>query len=136
MGFRNNCYATVWEVSKANPEKKQPNKIRISISRKEKDTNNYVQDFSGYVACYGDSVKLLDSLQPKDRVRLINTDVSSSYNKETKTTYYNFKVYDMEKASSSYNATVGDDAPQAQPQAPAQSNTSTGEEASDDELPF
>ena len=46
MGFRNNCFATVWQVESRNPNW---TKVRLNISRKNKDTGEYEQDFSGWV---------------------------------------------------------------------------------------
>ncbi len=45
MGFRTGAYAKVWEVD---PVRDTATKIRISTSRKDKQTGEYEQDFSGY----------------------------------------------------------------------------------------
>ena len=50
MGFRTGAYAKVWEVT---PISDLSTKIRISVSRKNKQTQAYEQDFSGFVLCIG-----------------------------------------------------------------------------------
>lgn len=44
MGFRTGAYAKVWEVT---PMSDTSTKVRLSVSRKNKQTNEYEQDFSG-----------------------------------------------------------------------------------------
>lgn len=46
MGFRTGAYAKVWEVT---PMSDTSTKVRLSVSRKNKQTNEYEQDFSGFV---------------------------------------------------------------------------------------
>lgn len=46
MGFRDNAYATVWDVQ---PMSEAMTKARISTSRKNQKTDEYEQDFSGFV---------------------------------------------------------------------------------------
>ena len=50
MGFRTGAYAKVWEVS---PLSDTSTKVRMSVSRKNKQSGEYEQDFSGYVLCIG-----------------------------------------------------------------------------------
>ena len=50
MGFRNGSYCKIWSVE---PMFETATKLRISISRKNKQTNEYEQDFSGFVTCVG-----------------------------------------------------------------------------------
>ena len=53
MGFRSGSFAKVWEVSPVNDTS---TKLRISVSRKNKQTGEYEQDFSGFVMCVGTHV--------------------------------------------------------------------------------
>ena len=55
MGFRTGAYAKVWEVK---PFSDTSVRIRLSISRKNKSTGEYEQDFSGYVTAVGTAAAL------------------------------------------------------------------------------
>lgn len=98
MGFRNNTYATVWSVeTKTNTL----TKCRISISKKNKNTGEYETDFSGYVSFVGTAAaSKAAKLKEKDRIKLIDTDVSNKYDKEKDVTYTNFTVFSFELADS------------------------------------
>lgn len=96
MGFRNGAYATVWEVT---PMSDTFTKIKISVSRKNKQTGEYETDFSGFVGCIGTAAanKALN-LKERDRIQLGDTDVSTTWNDEKKVQYTNFKVFSFELA--------------------------------------
>lgn len=126
MSFRNNAYATVWEVT---PKTATITSARISTSRKDKETDKYETDFSGFVSFLGTAAasKAL-SLKKEDRIKLLDVAVTSKYDKEQNKTYTNFNVFDFELA------TKGDSA-----QAPKISSTEkevdSGEVEAED-LPF
>ena len=124
MGFRKEAIATVWEVT---PMSNTFTKGRISISRKDKSTGEYVQDFGGFVSFIGTACaqKAL-SLRAKDRIRLGDVDVSNRYDKERNTTYTNFNIFSFEMA----------DAPQAATQQPADTQSYEPEDNLSDDLPF
>lgn len=94
MGFRNGAFAKVWEVT---PVSNTNTKLRISVSRKNKMTNTYEQDFSGYVSCIG-TVAATKALKLKEgaRIKLGECDVSTKYDPQKKTTYTNYKVFSFE----------------------------------------
>lgn len=98
MGFRSGSYATVWEVR---PDNQVRTSARISISRKDKETGQYVNDFSGWVEFIGTGAanKAL-SLKPRDRIRLGDVDVSNRYVKEKNTTYTNCKIFSFDSPAS------------------------------------
>lgn len=98
MGFRNNTYATVWSVeAKTNTL----TKCRISISKKNKNTGEYETDFGGYVSFVGTAAaSKAAKLKEKDRIKLIDTDVSNKYDKEKGVTYTNFTVFSFELTDS------------------------------------
>lgn len=94
MGFRKGSYAKVWSVE---PKSETLTNIRLSISRKDKNTDEYVQDFSGFVAFIGSDVaKKAANLKEGDRIRLGDVDVSNTYDKEKKVTYYNCKCFNYD----------------------------------------
>ena len=96
MGFRAGAYAKVWEVS---PMSDTSTKIRISVSRKNKQTGEYEQDFSGFVLCIGTAAaKKASLLHEGSRIKIGDCDVTTKYDAEKKTTYTNFKLFSFEDA--------------------------------------
>ena len=93
MGFRTGSWATVWSVENGNGNTM---KVRLSISRKNKSTGEYEQDFSGFCTFIGAARVKAERLKPKDRIKLGDTDVSTWYNKEKGSEYVNYKVFDFE----------------------------------------
>lgn len=83
----------MWEVT---PVFDTATKLRISISRKNKQTGEYEQDFSGYVTCVGSAAaqKAL-KLKEGDRIKLGDCDVSTKYDAQKKVTYTNYKLFDF-----------------------------------------
>lgn len=105
MGFRTGAFATVWSVESVSDTN---TKIRISISRKNRNTQGYEQDFGGFVSCVGTAAaKKALSLKEGTRIKLGDVDVSTTYNKEKNTTYTNFKLFSFDLADAS--ATPSDD---------------------------
>ena len=94
MGFRTGAYAKVWEVT---PMSDTSTKLRISVSRKNKQTGEYEQDFSGFVLCIGTAAAgNALKLQEGSRIKLGDCDVSTKYDAEKKITYTNFKLFSFE----------------------------------------
>lgn len=94
MGFRENAYATVWQTD---AKSKTMTVVRITTTKKNKSTGEYVQDFSGYVAFVGadNAAKALE-LHEKDRIQLGHVDVSTTYDKEKKKEYVNYTCFGFE----------------------------------------
>ena len=95
MGFRTGAYAKVWSVE---PGKGNFTKARLSISRKNKETDQYDQEFSGFVMMIGHAHAKAQQLKDGDRIRLGDVDVTTTYNKEQKKEYGNYKCFDYEMA--------------------------------------
>ena len=94
MGFRTGSYATVWEIK---PVRDNVTRLRISTSRKDKETGEYVQDFGGYVSCLGTGcASKAARLSVKDRIKLGDIDVSTSYDKVKDIRYTNFNVFSFD----------------------------------------
>ena len=115
MGFRKDAYATVWSVESISDVN---TKCRISISRKDKQTDQYTDDFSGFVSFFGTAAaKKAACLKKYDRIKLGDVDVRTKYDKEKNITYYNFNVYSfdiqepMNGGGSSNNAQPGSPQP-------------------------
>jgi len=124
MGFRTGAYAMVWSVE---PKSDTWTKARISTSRKNKETDEYEQDFSGFVDFSGTaSAKKAAALKPETRIKLGDVDVTNKYDAKAGVTYTNYKVWSFE--------TVGKAAPAndvAEPQPAVDSG-----EIDDARLPF
>lgn len=97
MGFRTNAFATVWSVEPG----KSPNatKVRISTSRKNKQTEEWEQDFSGFVNFVGDAGRAAAKLKEKDRIKILGCDVTSRYDADAKREYVYYTVFEFEKAN-------------------------------------
>lgn len=109
MGFRTGSYAKVWAVE---PKTDTNTKVRLSISRKNKQTGEYEQDFSGFVLFVGTlAAKKAACLKEGDRIKLGDVDVTTSYNSEKKVTYTNFKCFDFEVESNTSSTTTSDPQP-------------------------
>ena len=94
--FANNSYAKVWKIfPKEKPEQKFT-MIQVSTSKKNKQTNKYETDFSGYVRLIGDAEKKAPDLQAEDRIKLLNIGVTNKYDKESRKTTTNHLCFDFE----------------------------------------
>lgn len=84
---------------------------RISISRKNKQTNDYETDFSGFVSFVGTSAanKAL-RLKERDRIKILKADVTNKYDKEKDVTYTNYKVFDFATQGEMNDATSAESA--------------------------
>lgn len=124
MGFRKDAWATCWGVEVKSDTLTQ---VRISTSRKDKQTEEYVQDFSGFVAFVGTTAaKKAASLKEKDRIKLGDVEVTTKYDSDKKVTYTNFKCY---------NFTTQDEG-ETTSSAPAEPQPTVDEGVDDDRLPF
>ena len=96
MGFGTGSYAKIWEIKRG--ESGKYTDVRISVSKKNKETNQYEETFGGFVRLIGTAHKEADKLSVGDRIKLGSIDVESRYDKEKKQTFYNFKVFSFEPA--------------------------------------
>lgn len=128
MGFRQGGYMTVWS---AEPSKSgSTTRVRLSSSRKNKKTDEYEQDFSGFCTFIGPAHEMAAKLKEKDRIKILECDVGTTYDKEKKVEYVNYKVFGFEMADGS--------APTATNAAPAKKKAALAEEGEvdEDDLPF
>jgi hypothetical protein len=96
--FSAGSFAKIWEIKE---DKGKYTDIRISTSRKNKDTGEYEQDFGGYVRMVGKAHDLMAHLEEGDRFKIVRCGAENHYNKEKKVTYYNFVIFEAE-ADDSY----------------------------------
>lgn len=86
-------FATVWSVD---PRSDSLVRGRISINKKNKQTNEYEEDFSGFVSFIGTyAAKKAANLKERDRIKLLRVDVSTKYDKEKNRTYTNYNIFDF-----------------------------------------
>lgn len=105
MGFRTGAYCKVWKVD---PVSDTATKLRVSISRKNKKTDAYEQEFSGFISVVGSAAAAKAAkLKDGDRIKLGDVDVTTFYSKEKEREYTTFKVFSFETADGK-----GDHAPQ------------------------
>lgn len=96
MGFRSGAYATVWEVRQGEGNYTG---VRLSISRKEKETGEYYTVFSAWTRFIGSAHTHANELGERSRIRLGDVDVTNKYDKEKETTYTNYAVFSFEDAN-------------------------------------
>lgn len=103
MGFRQGSFAKCWAVE---PKSNTHTQLRISISRKNRETGEYEQDFSGFVSCVGTAAaKKAACLKEGDRIRLGDVDVTTTYNAERKQSYTNYKIFSFQTENEIENET-------------------------------
>jgi hypothetical protein len=94
MGFGVNRYCTVWSVE----PKGNATKIRLSSSRKNKETDQFEQDFSGFCVFIGEANKKAAKLKERDRIKILECEVTSRYDSNAKREYVDYKVFNFEMA--------------------------------------
>lgn len=88
MGFKTGAFCKVWDIK----DQKFGKSAQISISKKKKDSDEYVQEFSGWVNL---SQAVADQVQKGDRIRIGECEVKNRYDKEKQQTYTNFYIYSL-----------------------------------------
>lgn len=129
MGFRTGAYATIWSVE----DQGNFTKVQLSTSRKNKETDKYETDFSGFVRFIATAHTLASGLNKMDRIKIGDCDVTTSYNKDTKVNYTNYALFSFDAIDS--NSTTPTEKPK--PSAPKKTiETDEGFDENSDDLPF
>ena len=105
--------------------------VRLSISRKNRDTGEYEDEFSGFCMFIGEARAKAEKLKERDRIRLGDVDVTRRYDREKNKEYYTFKVFSFEPADAPGGSGVGRSA-----SAPVAGNSVDFNPVETDELPF
>ena len=94
MGFRTGAWAKVWEIE---PKSSTWVKGRVSISRKNRQTGEYEQDFSGFVDFTGTAcASKAETIQAGDTIKLGDIDVVRVWNKDQQKEYINYKIFSFD----------------------------------------
>lgn len=122
---------TVWSVEPGRSG--NTTKVRLSASRKNKKTDEYEQDFSGFCTFIGKAHENASALRERDRIKVLECDVSTTYDREKKAEYITYKVFDFEMADGSKPVSPGQ-----KPAKAAAKRTAFEEEGENDDgdLPF
>lgn len=107
--MQNGSYASVWKVTKG---KGNYYDVRLSCSRKRKDTNEYVTDFQGFTRFCGTAATQIaahDGFDAKEngnkplRIKIGNFSVSNSYDRNKDITYWNVAVFSYDDPNGESN---------------------------------
>lgn len=126
-GFRQNSFATCWSIE---PHERFT-KVRLSISRKNKETGEFEQDFSGFVMMIGQAHAKAQKLRERDRIRLGEVDVTTTYRKDLGKEFVDYKCFDFTMADE-YEVGGARSPSSPPPQNPAEGDNPAEEE----QLPF
>lgn len=134
MGFRKDAWASVWSIEEG---RGNTTKVRLSTSRKKKDSEDYEQDFSGFCTFIGTARAKAEKLKPKDRIKLGDVDVTTWYNKEKDQEYITYKVFDFDMSDGSGTASKsnGKSGSKSKKASPLEDNMTDGD-VEEDNLPF
>ena len=140
MGFQIGAFAKVWEI-RTDSDKKTS--LKVSISQKKRDSEEYEQKFSGWISCVGTAAaQKAAKVGTGSRIRLGNIDVENKYDKEKNTTYVNYIVYSFFTDNEEmFSAKKGDllknlADPNSTSKKPAQKAPDSGEVEPTDNFPF
>lgn len=97
MGFRTGAYATIWQVKQGTGNYID---VRLSTSKKNKQTDQYETDFNGYVRFIGTAKQNAEKLKEKDRIRIGECETTNHYDKEKNVTYTNYAIFTFEQVDS------------------------------------
>lgn len=91
MGFRVGSYVKVWTIE---PKSDTWTKLRVSISKKKKDSEEYINEFNGFLDVNGTApAAKAAKLHEGDSIRLGEVDALCSYDKEKRVEHNYYKVF-------------------------------------------
>ena len=91
--FSQGSYAYIWEIKSRSDRYTD---ARISTSKKDKDSGEYHQDFGAFVRFVGTAHEKMKALSERDHFQIGKCGVENRYDKEKKTTYTNYLIFDIE----------------------------------------
>lgn len=99
MGFRTGAYATIWSVERTDND--NVTKVKLTTRKKNKKTDEWETDFSGFCRFVGKAAKEAAELGEKDKIKIGDCDVTAVYDKKAGREYVNFVVFSFESLDSS-----------------------------------
>lgn len=124
MGFRTGAWLKIWEIAPGD----RSTKIRGSISKKNKQSGQYEQDWSGFAVLAGTAHRDASGLKVNDTIKIGDCDVTCRYDKQKDKEYTNFSIYTFETNNQQGGNTASASAANTAPAAPA--------DETEDEDPF
>lgn len=91
--FSVGSYAKIWQIKEI---KDNYSEVRISTSAKNKTTEQYEQDFGGFVRMVGQAHKQLQYLSERDSFKILRCGVTNNYDKAKNVTYTNYVIFEIE----------------------------------------
>ena len=137
MGFKNNCYVTVWKDNQTEKVLNLYDKyatLQLTTSKKNANAKNgYETDFSGRVRFIGTAFEKIRTmaLEEKDKLHLLEVETTSRYDTQKQRQFTNFICWDFEPAERQNTAP-------RQPEVIERNSNGTYSvgNVSDDDLPF
>lgn len=104
MGFRNGAFATVWETRAGNGNWTE---VKLSISKKNRQSGEYETDFSGFVRFIGTANANAAYLGERERIKIGECDVTNRYDRDKGVTYTNYAVFSFENVDGNNSSSGG-----------------------------
>ena len=93
MGLRGNRNISIWKFE----DKGNHGVVEISTSRRNKETEKYETDFSAkFVRVIGTALDKLRAMPDAKRVKLVDFEVTSRWDKEKEQRYTNYTIFDID----------------------------------------
>lgn len=127
MGFRQGAYAHVWKVE----DKGNYHVAQISISRKNKETNQYETEWQdSFVRLVGTAHQQIKTMDISRNVKIGSCDVTNKYDANKKTTYTNYVIFNFDDVDGNASA------PKAATKPNTNSFVNVPDDVEDEGLPF
>lgn len=91
--FSVGSYAKIWEIKEI---KDKYSEIRISTSKKDKDSGEYSQDFGGKVRLVGQAHEQMKYMSEGDKFKILRCGVTNKWDEEKKRMYVNYVIFEVE----------------------------------------
>lgn len=92
MSFANGKLAKIWEIK----PKENYTEVKISTSRKEPNSDDYIQDFGGFVRFIGKANDKIKKCNGTENIKLISVETTNRYDRAKATMYTNYACFDFE----------------------------------------